>query len=249
MNDKELDRLFKDQLENLSVSPQEDLWQKIEQQLDERKVVRLHRLGWVKYAAVLVACLGVTAILYLLMPLQEDVRIVSRTPLKIEDKQAETVNSKRNERTAGTVAVEAQVDFPHAEDKHALAFVQANQSRLTAKRQVAMSPERSTHLVKLDMAMVTLTKSDNIDAAILPRQRVVEVDPIQPLVENPEEEETMLASSGNSDMGLIPNLLNRISDVLNPSENKTIQFNHDEEGSLHLDIVNSLVKNRNKKRR
>jgi len=246
MNDKELDKLFKDQLENLSVSPQEDLWQKIEQQLDERKVVRLHRLGWVRNAAMLVACLGVTAVLYLLMPRQEDVRIVSRTPLKIEDKQAETVNLKRNERTA---AIKTQVDFPHAEDKRALALVQATQSRPTAKRQVAMSTERSAHLVKLDAAMVTLTKSDNIDAAILPTQRVVEVDPIQPLIENPEEEETMLASSGNSDMGLIPNLLNRISDVLNPSENKTIQFNHDEEGSLQLDIVNSLVKNRNKKRR
>jgi hypothetical protein len=254
MNDKELDKLFKEQLEHHPVPPKKDIWQQIESQLDQKKVVPLRKLSWVSYAAMTVGCLGLIALLYNIM-------IMQSTPTGDIPTIAQKEVSTRPTNTAQEPSRPAQPVIPvvkghsgpskQQEVAKTEAFVQKVSMREHRNTErLSRTEERRLELVELKPAGIlhALTADLHIDDDTQ-QEYVISVPPVAPLIDSPETEESMLASTRKPAEGIVPGILNKISDALNPTDNATIQFSNDEEGFLRLDIVNSLVKNRNKKRR
>ena len=271
MNDKELDRLFRERLENFSVSPRNDMWRQIEKELDEKKTARIHRFRWVSYAALSIGCLGVAALLYLSSD-QESANQQQRlaklqkeeTPTTVakESIEGESVASSSRPETAKPalspiINAKKEISNPlvrhNRDDRNLLAVVRDQPNVIVEHPMVSSKSSRnevSTQtLVRLQTANVSPAAADNFNTGKEVSQYAIEVPPIQPLIDDPEAEQTMLASANPNNEGWVPSILNKISEALNPSENTSVQFSKDEEGSLRLDIFNSLVKNRNKKRR
>ncbi len=74
----------------------------------------------------------------------------------------------------------------------------------------------------------------------------VEVAPIQPLVNIIEHEEVMYAEAKKEPkkkQTIFTNILNTLSENLNPS-NKAVKFSSDEEGTITVDLFNSIAKTR-----
>ncbi|RZF58405.1 hypothetical protein [Sphingobacterium corticibacterium] len=246
MNNKELDKLFKEQLEQHTIPPRNDIWHQIENQLDREKVVPVRRLDWVKYAAIVVGCLGLIALLY---------RIMQPTPtLDIPIATQET--SKSSPPAIPMETTHTNEPKQKKPKQQVLAKPETLAHRISTPKQKkpisedSSRQERHLKLVKLKPVGVSLALTDGLQVAgTIPQQYVINVPPIAPLIDDPETEESMLASTQKPVEGIVPGILNKISDALNPTDHTTVQFSKDEEGFLRLDIVNSLVKNRHKKRR
>ncbi|MBD1434626.1 hypothetical protein H8B06_17510 [Sphingobacterium sp. DN00404] len=241
MNNKELDKLFKEQLEQHTVPPRNDIWHQIENQLDREKIVPVRRLDWVKYAAIVVGCLGLIALLY---------RTMQPTPaLHIPIATQESSKSS-------PPAIPMEPTHTNEPKQQVLAKPETLAHRIsTPKQKKSISEdssrqERHLKLVKLKPVDVSLALTDGFQVeGKIQQQYVINVPPIAPLIDDPETEESMLASTQKPVEGIVPSILNKISDALNPTDHTTVQFSKDEEGFIRLDIVNSLVKNRHKKRR
>lgn len=255
MNDHELDKLFKEQLEHHAVPPRNDIWHRIEDQLDQEKTVPVRRFSWIHYAAIAVGCLGLIALLY---------NTMQSTPAEyiptIAQNETPTVPANTVQESSGSDQPVIPVIKGHSaqskqqEVAKTEAFVQKastpEQKNPVNEEDLPQTEERRLELVELKPAGVSLPFATGLDVDDKAQQEyAITVPPVAPLIDSPETEESMLASTRKPAEGIVPGILNKISDALNPTDNATIQFSKDEEGFLRLDIVNSLVKNRNKKRR
>ncbi|MBD1427553.1 hypothetical protein [Sphingobacterium arenae] len=253
MKDKELDKLFKGQLEQHSVSPKKDIWHKIESQLDQPRVASAGRFSWIHYAAIAIGCLGLIALVYNMMqptPVRDIPTIAQKgvptAPANTWQDSATSVRQIPAVADGYLEPSEQEVTKTQASTQHA----SRPKQRRPIKAHLPQPEEPRLELVELKPAGVSLPLARGVDMDDKAQQEyVITVPPVAPLIDSPETEESMLASTRKPAGGIVPGILNKISDALNPSDHTTIQFSKDEEGFLRLDIVNSLVKNRNKKRR
>lgn len=249
MNDKELDKLFKDQLSDAEVSPSDQIWGEIEKELDRpHKKTIVRKLNWMKYAALLLVTLGVAILLHSrfseeeiqptkLAQLSEEQLEVKLPPVSVEKAQIE---SPKTEAIVHQVASNRQVAA-----KQATAIEEPTVEKLTQP----FKQEKKLALPNLSLATVKLPKSESLTTEKVIRRRVVEVEPIRPLVDLEEGEETMLANNNSApNQNIVTGILNKLSNAINTDEQKIVRFSHDEEGSFHIDI-NSFAKNRFKRKK
>ncbi len=260
MNDEQLDKLFQDELRQRETSPNADTWAKIAATLDqERKVIPFWQKSWVRYAAAVAVVLSVSiwAVQHAenTQQKQQTARqdFTPKTPIPVQP-PVDNVTSDQNGATEGKIAQVEKV-APSEKPRNAKLVAALRGTEVSSTNRTTAVHDKPTlartsvsSLPDLSVAKLQTNEQAYSDEK-LKRHQVVEIDPIQPLIENPEEEETMLAAQSPNSVGLVPGLLNKISEVVNPDENKTIHFSNDEEGSLRIDIFNSLVKNRNRKRK
>lgn len=76
----------------------------------------------------------------------------------------------------------------------------------------------------------------------------MEYIPIKPIIENPDEEESMTASTSESKQNVVTKVLNILSKTINQGNGSEVQFSNDDEGTLQIDLLNSLVKNKKRKK-
>ncbi len=252
MNDEQLDKLFKKEMTDFEVDPGAEMWATIEAELPaERKTVPLWKKSGLRYAAACMLIGGLVAIIFLQR---------SEAPQELQQMTKVTVRADQAEKKEKQLQV---AEEPHESPLHQQAVVTKETQSTPQERQATVAtahviePKESTPKLDLkipDLQIATIEPSHtDTFPQMLARTQVVEVDPIRPLIENPEEEESMLASAPKAtakvQQGIVTGILNRISDVVNPDDSKTIHFSNDEEGSLRIDIFNSLVKNRKKNKR
>ncbi|GHE37241.1 hypothetical protein [Sphingobacterium griseoflavum] len=252
MNNEQFDKLFKQEMTDFEVDPGADMWAKIEAELPaERKTVSIWKKSGLRYAAALLLLGGLAAMIFRQQieapPAREQLVKVREQPDQTEktEQQVEvSEKGKENTLTQHARIIKANKS-PHKEREAAIVKVPGLANK-EAKSKLDL------YIPDLHIAKIEAVQADTIPPALVNTQ-VVEIDPIQPLVESPDEEESMLASGskGNAktQQGLVTGILNRISDMVNPDQNKTIHFSNDEEGSLRIDILQSFVKNRKKNRR
>ena len=252
MNDKDLDKLFKKQLEHHQVAPQKAVWQNIESHLDNQKTTPLRRINWMLYAATFIGCLGLLTLAYYMtqrtsevgnpyLAHRDTVILKNHSVQKpymaegsVQPLSKENVNP-RTEQTNKQLASSVKTIKP--------------QKSYRKDRETDIQQKHELTLVPLELSRIQTLNTRLMDTAdSLPIVYAISIPPIAPLIDNPEVEESMLASSKTSE-GLVPEILNKISDALVPTDKPSLQFSQDEEGFLRFDIVNSFVKNRNKKRR
>ena len=249
MNDDQLDKLFRDQLADLNVPPSEDVWAGIDAELGiKRKTVPAWKQPWLRYSAAAIIVLGSATLFY--NHTEDEIGktaevLVVKTP---------AANSNKKMEMPSIVDPAPQEDHPAAytvEEKapHKKELSNSLHITITAAEE---SKKLDLELPEIQVAMIEVAPIDSIKSAALTSHKVVEVDPIQPLIDDPEIEDSMLATvpqTSAPQKGLVAGLLNKISEVVNPDDSKTIHFSNDEEGSLRVDIFNSLVKTRKKHRK
>ncbi|MFD1769574.1 hypothetical protein [Sphingobacterium suaedae] len=242
MNDNQFDKLFRDRLANGEENPPLHVWKNIDTQLDRKRGVTLKTSYWTRYAAALAIFVLAGILTYRALQLENK---VSATHVTIPQEQRTDERPVSAPLKKERIAIN-EPPIPNAAIQRTASIKGARKIKTTSTRKSGDVDE--PNLPEVSLASLSLRKNTDSIPAKLPTRRVVEAAPIQPLIDNPEEEETMVAALPPSAGGLVPNLLNKISDVLNPDDNKTIHFSKDDEGSFRIDIYHSLVKNRRKKK-
>lgn len=253
MNDKELDKLFREKLEHHAIPPKKNIWDQIQTELDAKKVMPIRKRNWISYAAIVIGCLGIAALLYnILQPtttpnvrsaVQKEAQTVPTDAIeKLPESKRSEIPSK-TEYTADPQLATTKTDVKKRPIREQKESIQEGQEETPG------TDERTLELVALKPAELSPLYTDTLWHEETLKQHAVEAPPIAPLIDYPETEESMLASAQKTAKEFIPGILNKLSDVLKGGEDARIQISKDEEGFLRLDVVNSLVKNRNKKRR
>ncbi|TDS13915.1 hypothetical protein [Sphingobacterium paludis] len=256
MKDDQLDKLFRDRLNDLKVPPSEDIWARIDAELGTtHQALPFWKQSWLRYAAAAVLALSFAALFY--NSSDNEIENTVATPIA-EMQQPNSVQPIEKQTPKQPLTQQDdKLAYMEKADTAPETAVKKKPSRLTevalAKADESRESEKlAVELPNVKVAMVEVAPIDSLKSATLMSHKVVEIEPIQPLIDNPEEEESMFASAPATPVaqkGLVAGLLNKISEVVNPDDSKTIHFSNDEEGSLRVDIFNSLVKTRKKHRK
>lgn len=256
MNDKELDKLFSDQLKDQEASPDPKIWEQIEAELDrssKKPVVR--KLSWLKYAALLVVTLGIALLLNSRFA-QKPVPLDSLAQVTAEKLVPESTTSSKDSaplegpKLASTsMQSGSALTTPSKEEKGAQDVALRDKPARQALEK-PMHTAKKLALPSISLAAVKLSNAQSLTSEKIIRRKVVEVEAIRPLVDLDEGEETMLASnSAAPNQNIVSGILNKLSNAINTDEQKVVRFSHDDEGSFHIDINNSFAKNRFKRKK
>jgi len=253
MNDEQLDKLFKKGLTDFEVDPGAEMWAKIEAELPaEPKIIPLWKRQGLRYVAALIILGGFAAIIFLQRSEEAPQKLQQIAQTGAQQGRIETTEKQQQVAEAPNESPLAQQAEATKVDKRPKQVSQPTVAVAQVIEAKGSTPKLDLQIPELQVATIEAGRTDTFPPTLVSTQ-VVEVDPIRPLIENPEEEESMLANAPKApakvQQGIVTGILNRISDVVNPDDSKTIHFSNDEEGSLRIDIFNSLVKNRNKIRR
>lgn len=250
MENKDIDKLFREVFSDAQENPPNDMWSKIESSLDEeKKVIPLKRstAHVYKYAAAAVIALGLIFSTYKFLIVKDN----KLSPSVIAEK-----NNKAIEKTQSVITYDSTLKVLEKKQplQNKLAALPQSSSEMTGNKKLTNSRELvSIEEIKVPSLAIDLDKQPHsITALNVSVNQVTEVDDIKPLIEPEEETESMYASSQTkhqSNSNVVTTILNTLSENIEVSDTKDIRFRADEEGSLRIEIFNSLVKNRIKKRK
>lgn len=261
MKDQELDKLFSDGLKDQEITPPASVWQGIENNLDAEKIVPLKKKNnlqvWFIAASVLLA-LGIGSKLFLF---QEDEGVAQPTliaehksaispegPKESQQEQAssEIIKEKVISEVSKTVEPLNQI----ASSKATIQIKTRTEGNIKAVEESkvpSMKDESTLVLAPMEeMKVLSNIHLEEVEQEKQVEMASVEVAPIQPLVNIIEQEELMYAETKKQTkkkQTILTNILNTLSENLNPSS-KAVKFNSDEEGTITVDLFNSIAKTR-----
>lgn len=248
MKEKDIDRLFRDTFYEAEETPDKSIWQRIEKQLDEEKnVVHLpqRRQTWISYAAAAILILGATLAIIKLDYVPENRPLAHVKPSPIFEQPTDH----------GTSKVVQVNQTEHTSNKPEITVASHDQRQHIRKQDHTdrVHVELLTHDLEEIKPILALPETPSLAiTSDVPVYQVTEIEDIKPLIEPEEEMESMYAQTTPATpagKNIVTSILNTISENIEVSNTKDIRFRADEEGSLRIDILNSLVKNRNKKRK
>lgn len=261
MKEQDIDSLFRDAFHEAEEKPSKNVWEQIEKKLDELEtpapLLSNRRYAWLKYAAAAILFLGAGIFLAKIKHSNEnqsfDQRetVIAQLPTNI----LETTTDNKN-----TPYIETKLEnTKHKKNKQNARARLASTSQLSQLNVKSKEKELNNRVQqRLDIADLEETKPGSIDliqfshsiATTHPIYQVTEIEDIKPLIDLNDEMESMYAQSphDNTNKNIVTSLLNSITEKIEVSTTKDIRFRADEEGSFRIDILNSLVKNRNKKK-
>lgn len=253
MEDKDLDKLFRDAFIDAEETPDKAIWDKIETNLEqETPIIPLYRKRiWPSYAAAAILLLGLGVYFGIKINAErnnhdnlESNAIAEQT---IEKSTIETSSSK-------DITVEKPFEAPHTivpRKEVQLAKTTATIDSQEKEEELARSYTKLKALPEPQLVITQVKIDKSIEELPIVRQ-VTEIEDIKPLFEFEEEEETMWASSNSNvkeNKNIITTLLNKISENIETKSDEKVRFYADDEGSFGINIINSIAKNRNKKRK
>lgn len=258
MEDKDIDKLFRSALQNAEATPSDNVWQGIEKALDKQQenIVPMGKqrgFHWGHYSAAASVLLALGVVWWTVEFSELDAPQTKMAQADIVHRPVEAHSDKEPALILPTIA------DPEPSKAKMVQNLEVNSKQLTSNP-VSTGPEvRNIEVPPLETQGIELSVPNNLPTltsinteAELPTYRVTDIDPIQPLIEPEEEMESMYASTVESAYNkntIVTSLLNTISEKVETNSKREVRFRADEEGSIRIDILNSLVKNRNKKRR
>lgn len=253
MKENDIDNLFRETFRHAEESPRADLWQNIEKELvASAEPIKLSKKKSIWYsiaaAAVLLLAFGVGL---KLMQQTNDIEVKSTSealmvnlpPVSTQDQE-----EKNKVQTVDKTQTSLQQDNNHN-------IIVANKTKRNTEvpSQDQFEEERivSTIEYQLEGESLEITNFSPLRTLELQIHQVTEIEDIKPLIEPEEEMESMLASTDNQaeNKNVVTTILNTITDKITINEKNSISFSADDEGSFKINIINSIAKNRNKKRR
>ncbi|WP_164122467.1 MULTISPECIES: hypothetical protein [Sphingobacterium] len=255
MKEEDIDRLFREAFHEAEETPNQNVWQRIERELDEskKKTVRLpwRKQIWVRYVAAAILLLAATFGL-LKLSYKSDTQSPDGSETIVAKKQENNQKYTTIQHSENTEQVQIATDKNKEEKIHRTDIVLAIQPQRVEK-------QKSYDRVNVDLKIGDLEESkpkllnlkevQEVYTSNIPVHQVIEIEDIKPLIDLDEETESMYAQAPHetANKNVVTSILNTISEKIEVSTTKDIRFRADEEGSLRIDILNSFVKNRNKK--
>ncbi|MHC8947466.1 hypothetical protein [Sphingobacterium hungaricum] len=257
MKENEFDDFFKKSLENKEETPHSRVWDKIAAELDQQsKVVPFRKTSkkWYAYASIaaLLMLFGVSVFLFR----NQDTVESTDTQATVQPEIEQSITS---EKPATLETPKESEVLP--EKKTMLAASQKIDSKksskvLKANEELPRTEEFVENVVeeKENFIAVIPVKSPAIEKQTVPIEpakvvvAVTEVEPIQPLIDLPEYEETMIATTKSKvKSNFVTQVLNAVSESIDISSSKDVLFSNDEEGTLKINIIDAFARNRKKK--
>lgn len=247
MKDQEIDKMFSDGLRDQETTPPASIWQGIESKLDEEKTIPFKRKNNL-YVWMIAACLTLALGISLKMFLFQD-NSAEKTPTQIAQLEDKLINDKETSISEDLIPVEKESkEVPVLLTTNQPSKIKEVQKKQTETKPIiqAKDTEREDMIVpSQELKLVTAVEIDDMEQE--PNElATVEVAPIQPLVNIIEHEEVMYAEvkkEPKKKQTIFTNILNTLSDNLNPSS-KAVRFSSDEEGTISVDLFNSIAKTR-----
>lgn len=243
MKEQDIDRLFREAFHEAEEKPSQNVWQHIEKQLnEEQRIMPLYskRKHWIAYAAAIIVFLGIG---------------LTFLKLNFTSQKNQGLQITKHTEPIPTETVETVKDQADIKPE----IIATTKAPQITKQNIKSPKENGRSNIELNIIRIESSKPVlgpiDLSAKITPRSipvyQVTEVEDIKPLIEPEVEIESMYAQTATaaSNHTLVTTILNGISEKIEISDSKDIRFRADEEGSISIDILNSLVKNRNKKRK
>ncbi|MDR2283721.1 MAG: hypothetical protein LBE37_10950 [Sphingobacterium sp.] len=258
MKEEDIDKLFQNAFHEAEETPNKTVWQHIEKQLDEHSTavhIIPRRYTWIKYAAAALILLGTTLVLL-------KINYTSELPSADKGTNITAESTKAN----ATITEPVEPTTPLTNEKRESDYTKPNLPRQMVATEgiqlVSNKPGRTTPPQRKNIELATnnleetkprFTNIQDIqyaDIADIPVRQVTEMEAIKPLIDLDEDIEGMYAQAPHetANKSIVTTILNTISEKLEISTTKDVRFRTDEEGSFRIDIINSLVRNRNKKK-
>lgn len=258
MNEKDIDKLFSEAFKEAESSPPSDLWEKIEMQLPTEKkevpILKRYRFAIASIAAAAVIVMGVALVLYTNKDIKTDL-LATKAPAKVQLEVSSSTKLAPLEiiprvRDTSTVAKKAKPTLALAGTKKKSPDISKSPVvKPTAYKNMELSMEQEP---EKENAYAHLSNEIEKEQMIteIPVHQVTEIEPIKPLIEPEEDLESMYATQAPVvHKTVVTTLLNVISENIEVSTKKDIRFRADDEGSIRIDFINTIVKNRTKKRK
>ena len=268
MKDQELDKLISDRLRDLQVEPPASVWQAVESSLEQDKIIpmksRNNWKGWTIAACLLIA-LGFTLKTTLFQGItesnlselanqkEETNMVATDTKLDVErpsipSEDLASIHELTSEKENKIIAPK-EIKRAVAKPRSAI-YTQEPDTRgtMNAGNRIALQELKPNDQMIIPAQEMKIIHSidqqeDDVDIVELSSK---EVAPIPPLVNIIEQEEVMYAQSQQEPkkkQTLFTNILNTLTENINPSK-KTVKFSSDEEGTITIDLYNSIAKTR-----
>lgn len=251
MKEKEFDKFFRDNLIDIEETPSPQIWNKIEQELNNTPVVSIRKKKsiWF-YTSSAAAILLALSFSYMFLNQSNEIDKTKTIAHNSSFEQNQIVEPKL--KTTESLLHESTVTL---ENKNVL--VSSNTDKKTHQPHIENivteeKIEKENHVISEKLFAKTELNSQVTESKLteLTVINVTEIEDIKPLVQLDEEVESMYANNSNSktNSNVVLSVLNKISENIDVLDNN-IRFSADEEGSVRVDLINSLVKNRFKKRK
>ncbi len=276
MKEQDIDKLFREGLENHQSEPSAALWDKIAKQLDEEQTP-VHTLPkaknshWWRYATAACALIAVGLFAYLR---QENIKhsestkhiaqvsSIENTPSEdstIQDSEiVTTTNVSQEERKLAVSsegdAKEHKIIATVDQQEDARIMASTISSRNDVKKVLVSEPALAEELVNtesVEIPTVQPAQVTQLASVNMPTRYVTEVDPIKPIIEPFEEEEDMMIAGTlrKATTQVFKKIINVVNENTTGQIAKDIFVTKDEEGSLRLEVGNLFARNRTKKHR
>lgn len=257
MKENDIDRLFREAFQEAEETPSKHVWEQIEKQLEEDdNIVRMpskRKFRIISAAAAIVIFMGSLAFFKIYYSNQNEIEYVQVNTLKNHPSENKGPNI-----TETTVSPHRNtIEIVENENRTSAITNPGGQHIIENKKPDVKKDENITKLKLVQLEEIKpyiarIETSSEMSTPQAPIRQVTEVEDIKPLIEPEEETESMLAQVSpvvSNNKNIVTSILNTISENIEVGDSKEIRFRADEEGSLRIDILNSLVKNRNKKRK
>jgi len=250
MESKDLDKLFKDAFEHAEEAPSNRVWEGIEQKLaKEKKVIPFY----VKYraqlsiAAILLLFFGVGLTFYK-MP-NPSGHEKTEEVLSAMEKQTVQPNSNTTESEKKSIVETPTNNLGKPVEKQSLASISKEiQIKETSAEVIGNSENyinensQKEEIVHLENIVASVSADIEINQPFIEEVKTLEpinsgVQPSYALTTQQEEAKSSIVTRVLN--GITKNIITKSIDI---QENKEIEFRNDEEGSISLNIYNSLAR-------
>lgn len=247
MKDQEIDKLFSEGLRDQETTPPASIWQGIESKLDEEKIIPFKRKNKL-YVWMIAACLTLALGISLKMFLFQE-NLAEKKPAHLAQHEKQLIEEKEVTISEDLIPIEKESkEVPLLLTSNQPSKIKEVQKKQTETKSIIQPKEsvREDMIVPTqELKLVTAVDIDDIQEE--PNElATIEVAPIQPLVNIIEHEEVMYAEvkkEPKKKQTIFTNILNTLSENLNPST-KAVRFSSDEEGTISVDLFNSIAKTR-----
>lgn len=245
MKNEDIDKLFRDHFDKLDIQPSADIWNKIEADLDEQKIVPIKKkIKWLKplvsIAATLI-CIGI----FSLLVMEHSSSTVETTNIVIRKKDTAAQKEQKE-------PVEDLIETNDKPIRFAVKAVPKETQNTRNNHQItSMYPEVAQIDEQVALKKLQITEEQPMLVVVDSQAQIahaMEYIPIKPIIENPDEEESMMASTSESKQNVVTKVLNILSKTINQGNGSEVQFSNDDEGTLQIDLLNGLVKNKKRKK-
>jgi len=250
MKDNELDDFFKESLKDEEITPNNLLWERIEQQLDEQKIIPIKRASkkWQGYsiAASIALILGISVMFY---QSQQELSLENNAQILTEEKNSKVPSEITEESLQTPTELPKKVPSPQS----LLANVTSAKVSRSPTRDANHSQAREAR--SKEEQHIDYQENNYTETAIkqkklappialevsIPRHLVMtDMEPsTQSMVlsEYPEMSTPRSAPRAN----LFTKVLNAVASTIDIAPDKNLRFSNDEEGTLRINLVSTYT--------